>query len=185
MPRDQVIKSYWNNISGVFPFKALWLPWFLCVCSCSSHACVVALSFVLFGNKLISRGHSQYCVPLFLSRSINPQQRLNPVTSSSGSEVNPSHSNRTDSAKLHQPHPPPKGERSHTGDFSYVGIDAILEQMRRKAMKQGFELNIMVVGESDGRRLKHTTHVTPAVHSRTRGLYSGSIHGLVEAGVAH
>ncbi len=33
-------------------------------------------------------------------------------------------------------------------DFSYVGIDAILEQMRRKAMKQGFELNIMIVGES-------------------------------------
>lgn len=33
-------------------------------------------------------------------------------------------------------------------DFSYVGIDAILEQMRRKAMKQGFELNIMVVGRS-------------------------------------
>ncbi|KAL4657938.1 neuronal-specific septin-3-like isoform X2 [Arapaima gigas] len=35
-----------------------------------------------------------------------------------------------------------------TVDFSYVGIDAILEQMRRKAMKQGFELNIMVVGQS-------------------------------------
>uniref|UniRef100_A0A8C5AL33 Septin-9-like n=1 Tax=Gadus morhua TaxID=8049 RepID=A0A8C5AL33_GADMO len=33
-------------------------------------------------------------------------------------------------------------------DFSYVGIDAILEQMRKKAMKQGFELNIMVVGQS-------------------------------------
>uniref|UniRef100_A0A8C1JUH7 Septin 9a n=1 Tax=Cyprinus carpio TaxID=7962 RepID=A0A8C1JUH7_CYPCA len=33
-------------------------------------------------------------------------------------------------------------------EFSYVGIDAILEQMRRKAMKQGFELNIMVVGQS-------------------------------------
>ncbi|XP_062874573.1 septin 9a isoform X2 [Trichomycterus rosablanca] len=33
-------------------------------------------------------------------------------------------------------------------DLSYVGIDAILEQMRRKAMKQGFELNIMVVGQS-------------------------------------
>lgn len=32
-------------------------------------------------------------------------------------------------------------------DFTYVGIDAILEQMRRKAMKQGFELNIMVVGK--------------------------------------
>ncbi|KAM3846740.1 septin-9 isoform 2-T3 [Vipera latastei] len=33
-------------------------------------------------------------------------------------------------------------------DFAYVGIDAILEQMRRKAMKQGFEFNIMVVGQS-------------------------------------
>ncbi|KFO13754.1 Septin-9, partial [Balearica regulorum gibbericeps] len=32
--------------------------------------------------------------------------------------------------------------------FGYVGIDAILEQMRRKAMKQGFEFNIMVVGQS-------------------------------------
>ncbi|CAL8328781.1 unnamed protein product [Lota lota] len=63
-------------------------------------------------------------------------------------EVNPSHSNMTDSAKLHQPHPQAKGERNPAGDFSYVGIDAILEQMRRKAMKQGFELNIMVVGQS-------------------------------------
>ncbi|XP_066471218.1 septin-9 isoform X2 [Tiliqua scincoides] len=35
-----------------------------------------------------------------------------------------------------------------TVDFGYVGIDAILEQMRRKAMKQGFEFNIMVVGQS-------------------------------------
>ncbi|KAM4662585.1 septin-9 isoform 4-T4 [Discoglossus pictus] len=33
-------------------------------------------------------------------------------------------------------------------DFGYVGIDAILEQMRKKAMKQGFEFNIMVVGQS-------------------------------------
>uniref|UniRef100_A0AAV2LML1 Septin n=1 Tax=Knipowitschia caucasica TaxID=637954 RepID=A0AAV2LML1_KNICA len=39
-----------------------------------------------------------------------------------------------------------RGDKSH--DSSYVGIDAILEQMRRKAMKQGFELNIMVVGQS-------------------------------------
>uniref|UniRef100_A0A1A8GPQ0 Septin 9 n=1 Tax=Nothobranchius korthausae TaxID=1143690 RepID=A0A1A8GPQ0_9TELE len=44
--------------------------------------------------------------------------------------------------------PQAKGDKSHGGDFSYVGIDAILEQMRRKAMKQGFELNIMVVGQS-------------------------------------
>ncbi|KAL6102823.1 septin9 [Pungitius sinensis] len=45
---------------------------------------------------------------------------------------------------------PPYGEKAGgpAVDFSYVGIDAILEQMRRKAMKQGFELNIMVVGQS-------------------------------------
>nr|XP_046166512.1 septin-9-like isoform X6 [Oncorhynchus gorbuscha] len=62
-----------------------------------------------------------------------------------GSEVNPSHSNM--SAPPH-PQPPAKGASHAAGDFSYVGIDAILEQMRRKAMKQGFELNIMIVGQS-------------------------------------
>lgn len=41
---------------------------------------------------------------------------------------------------------PPRPEKP-AADFGYVGIDAILEQMRRKAMKQGFEFNIMVVGE--------------------------------------
>uniref|UniRef100_A0A8C7V3H9 Septin 9b n=1 Tax=Oncorhynchus mykiss TaxID=8022 RepID=A0A8C7V3H9_ONCMY len=61
------------------------------------------------------------------------------------SEVNPSHSNM--SAPPH-PQPPAKGASHGAGDFSYVGIDAILEQMRRKAMKQGFELNIMIVGQS-------------------------------------
>uniref|UniRef100_A0A3P9PRV9 Septin 9b n=1 Tax=Poecilia reticulata TaxID=8081 RepID=A0A3P9PRV9_POERE len=54
----------------------------------------------------------------------------------------------SESAKPHHPSPQGKGEKSHGGDFSYVGIDAILEQMRRKAMKQGFELNLMVVGQS-------------------------------------
>uniref|UniRef100_A0A674EB45 Septin 9b n=1 Tax=Salmo trutta TaxID=8032 RepID=A0A674EB45_SALTR len=62
-----------------------------------------------------------------------------------GSEVKPSHSNM--SAPPH-PQPPAKGASHGAGDFSYVGIDAILEQMRRKAMKQGFELNIMIVGQS-------------------------------------
>ncbi|XP_023189932.1 septin-9-like isoform X4 [Xiphophorus maculatus] len=65
-----------------------------------------------------------------------------------GSEVSLSHSNMSESAKPHHPNPQGKGEKSHGGDFSYVGIDAILEQMRRKAMKQGFELNLMVVGQS-------------------------------------
>ncbi|XP_007257181.1 septin 9b isoform X5 [Astyanax mexicanus] len=45
-------------------------------------------------------------------------------------------------------HPQPAGRPEKGAEFGYVGIDAILEQMRRKAMKQGFELNIMVVGQS-------------------------------------
>lgn len=45
--------------------------------------------------------------------------------------------------------PGPRTEKAPV-DFGYVGIDSILEQMRRKAMKQGFEFNIMVVGESRG-----------------------------------
>ncbi|XP_024145763.1 septin 9b isoform X3 [Oryzias melastigma] len=64
------------------------------------------------------------------------------------SEVSLSHSNMSESAKPHHPTSQAKGEKSHAGEFGYVGIDAILEQMRRKAMKQGFELNIMVVGQS-------------------------------------
>ncbi|KAJ8357614.1 hypothetical protein SKAU_G00204080 [Synaphobranchus kaupii] len=47
-----------------------------------------------------------------------------------------------------KPEMPPTCPEIPSVDFSYVGIDAILEQMRRKAMKQGFELNIMVVGQS-------------------------------------
>lgn len=46
--------------------------------------------------------------------------------------------------------PAPRNEKAPV-DFGYVGIDSILEQMRRKAMKQGFEFNIMVVGESSPR----------------------------------
>uniref|UniRef100_A0A8C2X451 Septin 9 n=1 Tax=Cyclopterus lumpus TaxID=8103 RepID=A0A8C2X451_CYCLU len=64
------------------------------------------------------------------------------------SEVSLSHSNMSESTKPHHPNPQGKGEKTHGSDFSYVGIDAILEQMRRKAMKQGFELNVMVVGQS-------------------------------------
>lgn len=45
--------------------------------------------------------------------------------------------------------PAPRNEKA-PADLGYVGIDSILEQMRRKAMKQGFEFNIMVVGESRG-----------------------------------
>ncbi|XP_048846861.1 septin-9-like isoform X5 [Brienomyrus brachyistius] len=51
-------------------------------------------------------------------------------------------------SELVKPAPSPASMEKPSVDFSYVGIDAILEQMRRKAMKQGFELNIMVVGQS-------------------------------------
>ncbi|XP_023647629.2 septin 9b isoform X3 [Paramormyrops kingsleyae] len=47
-----------------------------------------------------------------------------------------------------KPSLPPVRADKPGADFSYVGIDAILEQMRRKALKKGFELNIMVVGQS-------------------------------------
>ncbi|XP_051888661.1 septin-9-like isoform X2 [Pristis pectinata] len=43
---------------------------------------------------------------------------------------------------------PMQNEKPGSDHFGYVGIDSILEQMRRKAMKQGFEFNIMVVGQS-------------------------------------
>ncbi|XP_029705984.1 septin 9b isoform X4 [Takifugu rubripes] len=64
------------------------------------------------------------------------------------SEVSLSHSNMSETAKPSHANPQVKGDKSHGGEFGYVGIDAILEQMRRKAMKQGFELNLMVVGQS-------------------------------------
>lgn len=71
---------------------------------------------------------------------------------SPGSEVISSHSynsSNSSMAELVIPEmPPAMCPEKPSVDFSYVGIDAILEQMRRKAMKQGFELNIMVVGES-------------------------------------
>ncbi|KAI1896783.1 hypothetical protein AGOR_G00098370 [Albula goreensis] len=66
-----------------------------------------------------------------------------------GSEVIPSYTNTMSEPTKAAPAPQPTVRSDKPGvDFSYVGIDAILEQMRRKAMKQGFELNIMVVGQS-------------------------------------
>lgn len=73
---------------------------------------------------------------------------------SSGSEVISSYSSSSSSSSsimaesVISEMPPAMCLEKPSVDFSYVGIDAILEQMRRKAMKQGFELNIMVVGES-------------------------------------
>ncbi|KAK6481831.1 neuronal-specific septin-3 isoform X2 [Huso huso] len=49
-----------------------------------------------------------------------------------------------------KPDPDPKTEATVTGLdlFGYVGIESVLDQMRRKAVKTGFEFNIMVVGQS-------------------------------------
>ncbi|XP_026772282.1 septin 9a isoform X5 [Pangasianodon hypophthalmus] len=69
-----------------------------------------------------------------------------------GSEVISSHSYNNSNSSMAEPvipeMPPAACPEKPSVDFNYVGIDAILEQMRRKAMKQGFELNIMVVGQS-------------------------------------
>ncbi|XP_035261402.1 septin 9b isoform X2 [Anguilla anguilla] len=71
------------------------------------------------------------------------------VRSPDGSEVIPSYTSTMSEPAKPSPGPQPPVRSDKLGaDFSYVGIDAILEQMRRKAMKQGFELNIMVVGQS-------------------------------------
>uniref|UniRef100_A0A3P8UV64 Septin 9b n=1 Tax=Cynoglossus semilaevis TaxID=244447 RepID=A0A3P8UV64_CYNSE len=61
---------------------------------------------------------------------------------------NPDSNHSMSESKPHHPSPQVKGDKSNDSDFTYVGIDAILEQMRRKAMKQGFEFNVMVVGQS-------------------------------------
>uniref|UniRef100_A0A8C8DTZ0 Septin 9a n=1 Tax=Oryzias sinensis TaxID=183150 RepID=A0A8C8DTZ0_9TELE len=85
-----------------------------------------------------------------------PQRRADPVSPNLRPEVSSSYSNSAMSETVvpDTMMSPAVGSLygEKTGgpvvDFSYVGIDAILEQMRRKAMKQGFELNIMVVGQS-------------------------------------
>ncbi|KAM9457220.1 septin 9a isoform 2-T2 [Clarias gariepinus] len=81
-----------------------------------------------------------------------PAAQENTSRATERSEVISSHSynsSNSSMAELVIPEmPPAMCPEKPSVDFSYVGIDAILEQMRRKAMKQGFELNIMVVGQS-------------------------------------
>ncbi|XP_017688558.1 PREDICTED: septin-9 isoform X2 [Lepidothrix coronata] len=81
---------------------------------------------------------------------LQPVPMESPPKREEGPEAVPSHApSMTDAPrdagpKLAAPTRPEKP----AADFGYVGIDAILEQLRRKAMKQGFEFNIMVVGQS-------------------------------------
>ncbi|NWW68081.1 SEPT9 protein, partial [Ifrita kowaldi] len=73
-----------------------------------------------------------------------------PVFAPAGPEAVPSHApGMTDAPRDAGPkQAAPARPDKPAADFGYVGIDAILEQLRRKAMKQGFEFNIMVVGQS-------------------------------------
>ncbi|XP_029360212.1 septin 9b isoform X1 [Echeneis naucrates] len=90
--------------------------------------------------------HHNTIVTTFRCSSPNHAGRKSP--NHDRSEVNLSHSNMSESVKPNHGSPQAKGDKTNGSDFGYVGIDAILEQMRRKAMKQGFEFNIMVVGQS-------------------------------------
>lgn len=78
-----------------------------------------------------------------------PQQQLQPE------ELPPDSSSRHNGALengLHTERPPePDPDMSYLSGadlFGYVGIEAVLDQMRRKTMKAGFEFNVMVVGQS-------------------------------------
>ncbi|XP_030637102.1 septin 9b [Chanos chanos] len=93
-----------------------------------------------------SKGQDNHHNPTITTRCSSPNHAGRKSPNADGSEVITSfYGTMSDAAKT--PPPVAKAEKPGT-DFSYVGIDAILEQMRRKAMKQGFELNIMVVGQS-------------------------------------
>ncbi|NXH61518.1 SEPT9 protein, partial [Rhabdornis inornatus] len=72
-----------------------------------------------------------------------------PAKREEGAEAVSSHApGMTDAPRDAGPKQAAPARPDKAADFGYVGIDAILEQLRRKAMKQGFEFNIMVVGQS-------------------------------------
>ncbi|XP_026772279.1 septin 9a isoform X2 [Pangasianodon hypophthalmus] len=90
--------------------------------------------------------------PSFTEYKTPPAAQENSSRATDRSEVISSHSYNNSNSSMAEPvipeMPPAACPEKPSVDFNYVGIDAILEQMRRKAMKQGFELNIMVVGQS-------------------------------------
>ncbi|KAF4092324.1 hypothetical protein AMELA_G00019480 [Ameiurus melas] len=86
--------------------------------------------------------------PSFTEYKTPPAAQENSSRATDRSEVISSHSYNSSNTSMAEPVIPEMPPEKPSVDFSYVGIDAILEQMRRKAMKQGFELNIMVVGQS-------------------------------------
>ncbi|XP_021391490.2 septin-9 isoform X5 [Lonchura striata] len=100
---------------------------------------------------------AESCEPALPAQPQLPEPKLqgsvpteSPAKREEGAEAVPSHAPAmTDAPRDAGPKPAaPARPDKPAADFGYVGIDAILEQLRRKAMKQGFEFNIMVVGQS-------------------------------------
>lgn len=78
------------------------------------------------------------------------------------------------------------GGQGHGGSHSsgigstllgYIGIDTIIEQMKKKTMKTGFDFNVMVVGESQQPSLndKHLTEEYPIFFTLASSFLSDSI----------
>ncbi|NXD28584.1 SEPT9 protein, partial [Spelaeornis formosus] len=99
---------------------------------------------------------SESSEPALPAQPLQAEPKMQPVPVESlakreeGPEAVPSHAaTMTDAPRDAGPkQAAPARPDKPAADFGYVGIDAILEQLRRKAMKQGFEFNIMVVGQS-------------------------------------
>ncbi|GAB1299649.1 Neuronal-specific septin-3 [Apodemus speciosus] len=104
--------------------------------------------------------------PLMPSRSTDPAQDHVTVDASTDSTKEPTSLDlarepkglpeaRTDAAMselVPEPRPKPavpmKPVSINSNLLGYIGIDTIIEQMRKKTMKTGFDFNIMVVGQS-------------------------------------
>ncbi|OWK14808.1 hypothetical protein Celaphus_00001587 [Cervus elaphus hippelaphus] len=93
-------------------------------------------------GDMVQKGPELLTLPAFPTTFPAPATSATEAAPSSAGEM----ADTPRDASLKQP-PMPRNEKAPV-DFGYVGIDSILEQMRRKAMKQGFEFNIMVVGQS-------------------------------------
>ncbi|KAL2775527.1 neuronal-specific septin-3 isoform D [Daubentonia madagascariensis] len=104
--------------------------------------------------------------PVMSSRSTNPaldhpatdaatDQATEPATLDLARECKGFPETRTDAAMselVPEPRPKPavpmKPVSINSNLLGYIGIDTIIEQMRKKTMKTGFDFNIMVVGQS-------------------------------------
>uniref|UniRef100_A0A8C1Q7E1 Neuronal-specific septin-3 n=2 Tax=Cyprinus carpio TaxID=7962 RepID=A0A8C1Q7E1_CYPCA len=86
---------------------------------------------------------SEECLSADMSEIVPPEVRPKPVVPAKPSHVAPH------SSGPFVPSPQGTGgEGRGSALLGYIGIDTIIEQMRKKTMKTGFDFNIMVVGQS-------------------------------------